>query len=379
MNSPEADGPSPLTIALSQGQWRLARALVDAGTNLSTREYDQLGCILNFSCTLKAPEDLCLAMLARGAPHYCASPGFCSPLSVAARLDYRALALALVEKGADLAAYEQDRGGIGFLTHCIASKWEDVAAAVLRRPDANPNPGKYKGLSALYYACFKGFEDIALKILETPLPKSVLDETPPGPGRPPALYFAITHRLPRLAERLVELGADVTKFDSDPPHSAVFFAIIHFMERTAMLALDHDEKGAIDVDDREEERGNTLLILACVAGMESLALKLIGKGAEVNPMDEGSGKLQVPSPLAAAARTGLAHACEALLDLGAEVDAPDETGASPLELAEAAAEREKEAGRDEEERAMRRVVERLRGMGATRRSGAGAGAAAGGV
>jgi ankyrin repeat protein len=126
----------------------------------------------------------------------------------------------------------------------------------------------------------------------------------------------------RLNERPSLRDSDCTYVEVAPPSLATF-AIRRFGFH-AVLG-DWWETGPSDPHRRNDE-GNTLLHLAVISGSDTLTLKLLNLGLDVN----ASGSPRVGFPLTAAASEGNERLCRLLLDAGADVNQRGGRHGSPL-------------------------------------------------
>ena len=128
-----------------------------------------------------------------------------------------------------------------------------------------------------------------------------------------ALMTAMYHRRPDLAEQIA------ARRDAFSLHEAVVLGRLE----TATAALDGGEVG---IEDRSPD-GFTSLHLAAFFGREELVAELLARGAEVDAVAENPMKVR---PLHSAATIESVPICHRLLEAGADANACQEQGYTPL-------------------------------------------------
>lgn len=125
-----------------------------------------------------------------------------TPLHFACANGYQDIALALIDKGANLDIQNKDRGTP--LMFACMNGHTDIAISLLER-GADPDLANYNGDTALHIACEKGHQGIALALLD----KGANPNLPDNDGYK-ALHYACQDNNKELVEALLIRGADPT-------------------------------------------------------------------------------------------------------------------------------------------------------------------------
>lgn len=279
-NAAMKQGETPLMLAALSGHRPLVELLVDRGAALETRGFE--GVTALYVATTANRVAAAEALVARGAQVDARTQSGFTPLIYAARAGEQALASLLIARGADVNA--STKGGETPLTGAL---W--VAAL------ASPAGQRLLALSGVN-ASERADLNVRLGSLEG--------------------------RWREVAMQLVARGADVAKHDPTMP-SALFSAAALGDERLVTALLDHGAQ--ID----EVTVGETALHCAIAEQHAGVAALLVKRGASAKIAN-----MSRRTPLHFAAFfLDDASLIEALVARGADVNARDKSGHTPLRLA----------------------------------------------
>ncbi|XP_048474837.1 serine/threonine-protein phosphatase 6 regulatory ankyrin repeat subunit C-like, partial [Rhincodon typus] len=316
LNAVDAQGQTPLMLALTNGHLDCTQLLLEKGAPVDTA--DNRG----------------RTALHRGAVLGCDD-------SVAALLHHRALVLCRDVEGQTPLHLAAACGHVGILGTLL-----QAAPSV----DLGDPLQDYCGYTPLHWASYKGHEDCLELLLEH---KSLNLE---GDSFSP-LHCAVINGHDGAAEILIDiLGAKIVNNNDakgrTPLHAAAFsnqvqclqlllrhHAQVNAMDRTGrtplMMAAEHGHSKIVEVLlhrasadlTLHDANKNTALHLACSKGHEMSALLILGEICDPGLINATNGALQMP--LHIAARNGLASVVQVLLNRGATVLAVDEEGHTP--------------------------------------------------
>lgn len=165
---------------------------------------------------------------------------------------------------------EQAPPGGGTPLYVAVQNEQNPAVELLLRKGANPNCMTAQGMNGLMCAIHKGFERIALTLLD----ESNIDVLHQLDDRTTALHMAIDLKMAKVIDRLLERGADINAARWDgytPLHLAVEQG---GLERVRLLAGDHNIQ--LDV---QLKNGRTALHLAAANDYYEIVEFLLSKKA----------------------------------------------------------------------------------------------------
>lgn len=340
--SPDAEGMTPLMLALNLSQAEIARLLFDKGPDLGAknksgwtalsyalfRKQTEIALLLieagsdpnqvdgagwtplMMAIRYDTPETA-KSLLAKGASHLPRNKDGWTPLMIALRNNMPEIARTLIELGSDPAAHDKD--GWTPLMQALANDQPDNARLLVER-GADIEARTSLGWTPLMQALRSGLSDCAALLLD----RGAKLDAANNDGWTP-LMFAARYGQPELARRMLEAGASPAPLNSGG-WSALMLSLSFSTPETTLLLLD---KGSdILVKDKD---GNSPLLLAAEAG-DARALGLIlDKGASLAEKD-GQGR----AALHRAAEKGRTEAVALCLERKAKIEEPRKDGLTPL-------------------------------------------------
>ncbi|MCK4292302.1 MAG: ankyrin repeat domain-containing protein, partial [Planctomycetes bacterium] len=227
----------------------------------------------------------------------------------------------LIDNNADISAND---GSGQSLLHQAAQAHTDAHKLVelLIAKDADLNAKNNSGDTPLHLACYSGNKEVAGLLIG----KGADINAKNRDGRTP-LHCAASANRRGLAELLVSKGADVNA------ENTISFTRYTPLHLAAMADADIVEflidKGA-DINASSGSFGRTPFHQAVITGKTHNVELLIDKGADINASDRVPGI----APLAWAVRQGHTEIVELLITKGADVNVHNTAGVTPLDMAE---------------------------------------------
>ncbi|MDD9901153.1 MAG: ankyrin repeat domain-containing protein [Alphaproteobacteria bacterium] len=243
----------------------------------------------------------CVQLIKRGVdPNLVEESTGRTALTLAAEKGHANIALALLEKGADINA--QDRDGWTALAHA-AKEGQTKMLQTLIEKGANIDAQDNWGWTALYWAIFHGQSDAALTLIE-----KGADVNTRNTGGVSLIDYAMKRDIPEIIIAIINSDIDVNMQCRDGKTLLMNTASLSKSIDTTLALI---EKGA-DIHARNE-KGETAIICAARTSHTDAILALIKSGADVNAQDN-DGK----TALMYAADNGHTPTILALVDNGAD-------------------------------------------------------------
>ena len=252
-----------------------------------------------------------------------------SPLHVAAGHLHVALVELLAEAGADVGAIDREYGATPLHWAVGNSEFDEgevaTTAAVVRAlvaAGSNPDARDRSGLTPLHWAARDGHSETVRLLVE-----SGADVNARSPSGTTPLHMAAERGSSTMVDALLEAGADPNALASDghtPLHLAAesSFSLSLWWSGTILSLLD----GGAATDPPPKPGLPTPLMVVIKEDNDTNAVRVLLE-AGADPDNWGG----MPySPLHLAARRGKEEAAAALVAAGAEVDALDDEGLTPL-------------------------------------------------
>ena len=369
INAAQVDGMTALHWAVYHDRSDLVRRLLDAGADASAA--NRYGVIpLSLACANGSAE-VVEVLLAAGADPNALLPGGETVFMTAARTGRIEVVEALYEAGADVHFREPNRGQTALMWAAAEGNLEVVE--LLLEVGADPNAALDSGFTPLLFAVREGRIDVTEALLRagvdvnaaTPRKPVKRDRPLPGgrsvrPGSTP-LLVAVTNGHFELAARLLDAGAD-------PNAAHPGYTALHMLARVRKPGAGDnnprpDGSGAMDgldfVRDMVEhgadlearmttrarlnntslnELGATPFVLAALVADAGLMRTLADLGADpLTRTDDGSTALMAAAGLGtrspgedAGTEEEVLEAVQLALDLGADIDAVNDNGETPM-------------------------------------------------
>ena len=368
VNAPQVDGMTALHWATYQDDQDTVELLLRAGANAkAANRYGMtplsLACVNGNAATVES-------LLKAGADPNAALPGGETPLMTAARVGSLASVKSLLARGAVVDARDERRGQTALMWAAAEGHAEVVQTLIELGSDFRLRLSS--GFSPLFFAVREGRSSVVRVLLKA---GADVNETVPmdrkrgfGGRLPPAgasaLLLAVTNAHFQLAAELLDAGADpnasltgytvlhaITSVrkpgvgDNDPaPEGSGTMSSLEFVKKLVAAGANVNARmtrRANLANTRLNEVGATPFMLAALTADAELIKTLAALGADTKP-----GNADNSTPLMAAA--GLAtrspgedagtepevlEALQALLDLGADINAVDNNGETAMHAA----------------------------------------------
>jgi ankyrin repeat protein/beta-lactamase regulating signal transducer with metallopeptidase domain len=294
-------GYAPLHYAAQNDQKRAVETLLAKGADANVK--DLQGQTPLFHASAAGNRGVAELLISRGAQVDVRDKDGRTALHTAAAGQHQDVAELLISKGAEVNA--KDKDGKTALHRAVDDQQENVVGLLVSK-GADLNAKDKDGKTALHRAVDDQQKDVVGLLVSKGAELNAKDRD----GFTP-LYHAIWNGDQEMMKLLVTKGADVnyTPKDEDSPlHGAVFTKDVN----TVRLLVDHGAK--IDVKNKD---GWSALHYAVLRGNQDIVDFLVSKGIDTSTL-----------PLAACA--GDLDRVKSLVEQGAEVDAKDERGWTPL-------------------------------------------------
>jgi len=307
-----AQGETPLHIAVAEGMTLQAEALIAGGADPALRRNDGRSPL---HVAVQAGNQALTAMLlSLGAPAAVRDLRRETPLHIAAAAGNTDLARLLLEKDARL-DFENQRGRTPLAL--AARGGHQAMVALLLERGAVINERDLQGWSPLHHATAMGREPVVRQLLDAGADVNLLDESGHGP-----LWLALDTLSMPLARLFVELGADRNVLDSKG--RSLLYATLH-AENTAFALWLLDN--GLPADGADED-GITPLHECARYGIPATARLLFDRGAPLEALNDLG-----QTPMHLAAGRGHILMVKTLGELGARFDVRDAAGKMALHAA----------------------------------------------
>ena len=255
----------------------------------------------------------------------CFAPIVKNPLIEAAKKgDYRTVR-SLLEGGADIHADDKKAGG-GTALHYAAEKSHIPVIRLLIKKGADVNRGNRHKATPLMHGAEKGHTQVVNILLDHGADIHAVEDS----GNYNALMLACSRAKLSTVKMLLTRGANVharDKFGATALHMGTYSNSPKY--RLVKALLSHG--APVNVRDK---RGRTPLGIAANLGFPSIAKMFLALGANANVREKASGNTPLHH-VASGGRSRLQHTVMMgdLLDHGADIDAKNKVGMTPLMLA----------------------------------------------
>jgi ankyrin repeat protein len=297
---------TPLHWAASGGQMEVAEFLIDKGADIKAEtKYDST------PLNLAATKELVELLLSKGASINTTSEGS-TPLHCAAKRGSVKVAEVFISHGLYIEAKDKS-GRTPLYVASIKSKKEMVEFLIAKGADVNTRDNQ--GRSALSLAVTRGHTEVAELLRKHGARESLHDVVAAGDVD--------------KVKQLISQGADINAKDGRRGQAALHLAVLTGRKDIVELLI---ASGA-DINAKSNTWDTTPLVAAVRAGQEDIAKVLIAKGADVNARALGDYTALHWAACNRAQMTGVTEIMGLLLAGGADIEARQEHGATPLACA----------------------------------------------
>jgi ankyrin repeat protein len=273
--------------AILEGDLAKVKQLFESGMDVDTK--DKFGCTPAYWALSVGQKELFEYLLNKGADVNAKTNDGCTPLHQASKAGFVDIARQLIAKGADVNAATTETGRQP-LADAAGSGHEEIVRLLIAK-GADVNAMFSKGRHALGDAAKAGHENVVKLLLASGAEVNLHSESRGG-----ALHAAARFGHATILDLLIANGADVNlnAIRGTPLHRAAYG-----------LAKGKDDKCA------------------------EMVKRLLAKGADVNAKDPQMGR----TPLHVAVDRGRYKTAEVLIAAGADVNATDNDGQTPIDIA----------------------------------------------
>jgi len=300
------NGATPLHWAIYNGHLELASMLLDRGADPTATKTN--GSTPLHGAAFYNHYENVLLLLDHGGDVHARTTGLYTPLlSAAAGQGGLDVARALVEAGADV--HDRNEWGESALMLAARVGKADVVEYLIENGASIRAKSDGAGRSAIHYAAMSGDAEMLRTLLEH---GAEIDERSDGGWT--ALSWAVLWNQIDAVEFLLNEGAD-TEASSDDGATPLLQALREWNPEVAEALLVH---GA-DVNARVEQTGRTFLHHVALSGLSEGVAPALEHGAEIDAVDDAG-----MTPLQYAARYGNRGVADLLKDAGARTDGLEE-------------------------------------------------------
>lgn len=310
VNATDENGFTPLMMAASEDQPEIAQLLIDKGAKVNFVNAQ------GWTALTEAADEGALAtakvLLNAGADAHLKIKNDASPIRMAASEGHTQILQLLIDKGAKLSTITEGQLPL----HAAAEEGQLEVVKMLLGMNADLSQVDESGRTALMYAAEEGQLSVVQFLIEKGAKVNQQDKE----GRT-ALAYAAEERQTEVVRFLLDKGADLALRDNNG-HSALDHAAEENAEGVVKLLLTTKE-GA-----KQVRENASILINASEEGALPVVRQLKEAGANINAADEDG-----TTPLMAASEEGQEQVVQYLLSAGAEVNAKTKQGWTALSYA----------------------------------------------
>ena len=319
MEAKTRGGRSPLLLSISCGNLDVAKVLVKAGAYVSVTDNNGSTCLIRAAVYGHTETVRYLVGLPEVDVHHKANDGSTALLSIARRIggqNHAVVVEVLIDAGADIEA-KNNKGRSPLIESSCCGRLDVVE--VLLKAGADVCVADHEGHTCLTLAAHFGHTKTVRYLAAFP----EVDMNQRGRRGQTALHMAVHHIHADVVEVLIDAGADIEAKDENgrsPLHRASekgAIAIVQLLIKAGAGVRVTDNNGA------------TCLILAAYCGRIETVRYLV-RLPEVDMNQRGS---KGRTALHMAVHHIHADVVEVLIDAGADIEAKDENGHSPLHRA----------------------------------------------
>lgn len=307
VNGLDDNGFTPLMMAASEDQPEIAQLLIDKGAKVNFVNSQ------GWTALTEAADEGALAtakvLLNAGADAHLKIKNDASPIRMAASEGHTQILQLLIDKGAKLSTITEGQLPL----HSAAEEGQLEVVKMLLGMNADLSQVDESGRTALMYAAEEGQLSVVQFLIEKGAKVNQQDKQ----GRT-ALSYAAGERQTEVVRFLLGKGADLALLDENG-NSALDFAARENAGEVVKILLNTKE-GA------KQLNGNaSILVNASEEGALTVVRQLKEAGANINAADENG-----TTPLMAASEEGQEQVVQYLLSVGAEVNAKTKQGWTAL-------------------------------------------------